>query len=150
MKTLDRKLVYKMLTKENRYARGWGKCGRKEDHLVSAQTGQPFSLMDWLVFADKYLDEAKLCWANYTPDVGAVRIRLIKAASLLVTALQVHGKPEDLDRLAGVSCSKFPILHGGMATMDPLINRKGKFTGKVGALKSEERNMRRSTKKRKK
>lgn len=141
---LTREQVYEMLTKEDRYAQGWGKGGRKKDAYVSASTGQPFGLMDWIVFAEKYLDEAKLAYANYTPDQGAVRIRLIKAASLLVSALTVHGQPEDLERLAGVSSSKFPILHGGLALFDAITNEKGQLdpprplAGQLGAIRSEE------------
>lgn len=122
---LPREDVYAMLTKEDNYAQGWGE-GKKTvhpafpDHVVSRSTGEPFGIFDFLVFAEKYLDEAKLAHANYLPDNGAVRIRLIKAASLLVTALQVHGRPEDIERLAGVSSSKFPIMHGGLELLKEL------------------------------
>jgi hypothetical protein len=122
---LSRELVYGMLTKEDNYAKGWGE-GKKTvhpefpDHVVSRSTGEPFGVFDFLVFAEKYLDEAKLAHANYTPDRGAIRIRLIKAASLLVTALQVHGAEDDWDRLAGVSSTKFPIMHGGLELLKQL------------------------------
>lgn len=135
---MKREEVYEMLTKENEYAQGWAKGGRKKDAYVSASTGQVFTLMEWLIFAEKYLDEAKLAYANYTPDQGAVRIRLMKAASLLVTALQLHGKDDDLERLAGVSSSKFPILHGGLATFDALTDEHGHLKS-LGNLKSEEK-----------
>src|SRR3989344_825225 len=135
---IKRERVYDMLTKEDQYAQGWGKNGRKKDAYVSVSTGQPFTLMEWIIFAEKYLDEAKLAYANYTPDLGTIRIRLIKATSLLVSALQVHGKLEDLERLAGISSSKFPILHGGMKTFESLIDEKGEFKGGVGNLESEE------------
>lgn len=134
---MEREKVYEMLTKEDNYAQGWAKGGRKQDAYVSTTTGQPFSLVEWVLFAEKYLDEAKLAYINYTPDLGAIRIRLLKAASLLVSALQVHGKEEDLERLAGVSSSKFPILHGGLATFDALTDEKGRLKG-LGNLKSEE------------
>ncbi len=137
-KTLTREQVYAMLTKEDAYAQGWAKGDRKKDAAMCASTGLPFTLMEWLVFAEKYLNESKVAYANYTPDMGAVRIRLLKAASLLVSALQVHGKEDDLERLAGVSSSKFPILHGGLATFDQLTNEKGQFARPVAHLKSEE------------
>lgn len=136
---LGRNKVYEMLTKEDNYAQRWAKGGRKKDTYTSATTGQPFSLMEWIVFVEKYLDEAKICYANYTPDLGAVRIRLLKAASLLVGALQVHGKGEDLERLAGVSATKFPILHGGLATFDLLTDKNGRLrTRATENLKDEE------------
>lgn len=123
---LRRNEVYRMLTKEDNYARGWGE-GKEQvnpifpDHVVTRSTGQPFGIFDFVIFAEKYLNEAKLAHANFTPDNGAIRIRLIKAASLLVTALQVHGSDTDIERLAGVSSSKFPILHGGLQTMKDLL-----------------------------
>ena len=134
---IERERVYEMLTKEDAYAQKWAKGGRKQDACVSATTGLPFSLMEWVVFAEKYLDEAKLTYANYTPDQGAVRIRLLKAASLLVSALEVHGREDDLERLAGVSSAKFPILHGGMATFDALTDQRGRLREPVADLRSE-------------
>jgi len=118
---LPRELVYEMLTKENNYAQGWAKDKESKspvfpDHTVNRTTGQPFSMMDWVVFAEKYIDEAKLAYGNYCPDLRTIRIRLLKAASLLTTALQVHGEETDLDDIAGVSSSKFPIQHGGLQT----------------------------------
>lgn len=136
---IKRKKVYEMLTKENEYAQRWAKGGRKQDAYVEATTSQPFSLMDWVVFAEKYLNEAKLAYANYTPDQGAVRIRLLKAASLLVSALEAHAKEDDLSRLAGVSATKFPILHGGLATFDTFTNEQGQLKECVGSLRSEEK-----------
>lgn len=143
---LKREKVYEMLTKEDDYAQGWAKNGRKKDAYVSVSTGQPFTLVEWIIFAEKYLNDAKLAYANYTPDLGAIRIRLLKSASLLVSALQVHGKKDDLERLAGVSSSKFPILYGGIQTFDHLIDENGVFAGGVGNLKSEEPKRRRKKK----
>ena len=136
---LERSKVYDMLTKEDEYAQKWAKGGRKESTYDDATTGLPFSLADWIIFTEKYIDEARLALANYTPDQGAVRIRLIKAASLLVSALQVHGKEDDLERLAGVSSSKFPILHGGLATFDALTDQSGKLNKDIANLRSEEK-----------
>lgn len=140
---IRREKVYEMLSKEDKYAQGWVKNGRKKDAYVSVTTDQPFTLMEWIIFAEKYLNEAKLAYANYTPDLGTIRIRLLKATSLLVSALQVHGKEEDMERLAGVSSSKFPILHGGLRTFERLVDETGMFVGGVGNLKSEEPKRRR-------
>lgn len=139
---LTRQQVYEMLTKEDAYAQGWAKGGRKKDANVSPDNGEPFSLMEWLVFAEKYLDEAKLAYSNYTPDRGAIRIRLIKAASLLVTALTLHGAEDDPERLAGVSSSKFPVLHGGLATFDKLTDEAGRFKPVAGMRDEEDRRLR--------
>ena len=122
---LPRDLIYEMLDKEYKYAHRWKKDKETTvpgfpDNTVSRTTGTPFSLMDWVTFADKYLSEAKEAYANYCPDLATVRIRLIKAASLLVTALQVHGSRGDIERLAGVSSTKFPILTGGLATFESM------------------------------
>jgi hypothetical protein len=138
MKILTREQIYAMLDKEDAYAQGWARGGRKKDAYQCVSTGLPFTLMEWVVFAEKYLDEAKVAYANYTPDMGAVRIRLLKAASLLVSALQVHGKEDDIERLAGISSSRFPILHGGLATFNKLTDRYGRLDQKIDALKSEE------------
>lgn len=118
---LPRGLVYRMLSKESEYASRWEKDKESQnpifpDNCVARSTGQPFTLMEWKAFAQKYLNEAETAYAEFCPDLGAIRIRLLKAASLLVTALQVHGEEEDLDRLAGVSSADFPILHGGLKT----------------------------------
>jgi hypothetical protein len=109
---IERKLVYEMLDKENAYAQGWNRD--KVGHDVG--NDQRWGFMDWIIFAEKYLNEAKDVWANYTPDDRAVRIRLLKAASLLITALQVHGTEADLQDIAGVSSQKFPIFYGGLKT----------------------------------
>lgn len=122
---VDRELVYDMLTKENEYAKGWEKDKESQkppfpDHTVNRTTGEPFSMMDWIVFAEKYLGEAKIAYSNYTPDLRAIRIRMLKAASLLVTALQVHGDVDDINGIAGVSSGKFPIMHGGLQVFKDL------------------------------
>jgi len=117
---ITRERVYEMLTKEDAYAQGWGADRKdfpsKKDNTTSIEDGQPYGMMDWIVFAEKYINEAKLAWANYTPDSRAVRIRLMKAASLFVTALEVHGQESDLDDIAGVSSTKYPIFEGGLQT----------------------------------
>ncbi len=118
---LPRELVYEMLTKENDYAKGWEKDKESQkppfpDHTVNRTSGEPFSMMDWIVFAEKYLKDAKEGYANYCPDLRVIRIRMLKAASLLVTALQVHGEETDLEDIAGVSSNKFPALRGGLET----------------------------------
>jgi hypothetical protein len=124
---MERTKVYEMLTKEDRYAQGWSSEAPrpdgsvKRDHMCSATTGQPFSDMEWIIFAEKYLDEAKLAYANYTPDMRAIRIRILKAASLLVSALQSNGVESDLDSIAGISSTKFPIKHGGLKALQDEI-----------------------------
>ena len=142
--------VMALVAKENEYATGWSKGSRKEskvegieDDAVHAGTtgpaGQPFSLADWWVFTDKYWQEIPLAMSNYTPDGGSVRIRMIKVISMLVRALMVYGRPSDLERIAGVSSSKFPILSGGLATFDHLSSAKGCLipTEATGALRNE-------------
>jgi hypothetical protein len=113
---IPRTLVYEMLTKEDAYAQGWAKG--KKDAYTSRSTGQPFQYTDWLVFAEKYFNEAKLCYANYTPDLRAIRSRMLKAASLLVSGLQTLGEETDLRDIAGVSSNKYPIFHGGLQTFN--------------------------------
>ena len=98
--------VFEMLKKEREYAQGWG----GDDH------DKDWSLMDWLTFAKKYLNEAELAYANYCPDIGTVLVRFVKATSLLAAALQYHTSPQDTLRVAGVSSSKnFPLNNGGLA-----------------------------------
>ena len=111
---ISRELVYEMLTKENDYAQAWG--GPEHD--------AKFSDSDWILFAEKYFNEAKLAIANFTPDRRAVRSRALKAASLLVSLLQYHGLESDLQDTAGVSSDKnYPILHGGLETFKSLEPR---------------------------
>lgn len=122
---LDRSEVYTFLSKEDRYAMGWGddKPGIHPvfpSHLVDELTGQPFDLIRFINLAEKYLQEAKLADANYLPDQRAIRIRVLKAASLLVSALQVHGEESDYSDIAGVSSTAFPVLHGGLAVKNGL------------------------------
>jgi hypothetical protein len=125
-----------MLTREDNYAAQWSKDKEATnpdfpDHTVSRTTGNPFSLMDWIVFAQKYIDEAKECYANFTPDQRAVRIRLLKAASLFVTALQVYGEPTDMEEIAGISSTNYPILRGGLKTFLTMKN-DGVYTTESG------------------
>lgn len=111
-----RAAVYDALTREDEYAQGWAgpDASRKADAYVSARTGLPFSSMEWIVFAEKYLNEAKLAYSNYMEDQNVVNIRLLKAASLLVSALTTSATPEDLQKIAGVSSSKFPFNQRGL------------------------------------
>lgn len=98
--------VFEMIRNERKYAQGWGGNDHDKD----------WSLMDWLAFTRKYLNEAELAYANYCPDIGTVLVRFVKAASLLSAALQYHTLPEDIDRVAGVSSSKnFPLNSGGLS-----------------------------------
>lgn len=112
-----RNAVYDALTREDNYAQGWAgpENSRKEDAYVSARTKLPFSSMEWIIFAEKYIDEAKLAYSNYMEDQNVVNIRLLKAASLLVSALTTSATPEDLEKIAGVSSTKFPFNQRGLA-----------------------------------
>jgi len=128
--------VFDLIRKETEYAQGWAKGSRKLSRAkgvgnadvhsgTSGPEGQPFSVADWMGFAKKYYDEAFLTMASFTPDGGAVRIRLIKVVSLLVRCLMIYGKASDLERLAGKSSRDFPILDGGLKTFDETTNPKG-------------------------
>lgn len=132
---ISQEQVFDMIRKEAEYAKGWSKGSRKiskvegiENHDVcplAPLDGQPYSTMDFLIMAEKYFEEAKLAFANFTPDGAAVRIRFLKVASLLVRALQVHGRASDLERIAGVSSSEFPILGGGLKTFNETTSAEG-------------------------
>lgn len=134
MLTVDQ--VFDLIRKENDYAQGWGKGTRKISQVdgvsdadvhggTTGPNGQPFSIADWLCFAKKYWDEAELTMSNFTPDGGAVRIRLIKVTSMLVRCLMVYGQPMDLERLAGRSSRDFPILGGGLRTFQETTSDEG-------------------------
>jgi hypothetical protein len=132
---LTQEQVFDLIRKEAEYSQGWAKGSRKQSkvegvsesdvHALAPLDGQPYSIMDFLTFAEKYWDEAKAAYTNFTPDGGSVRIRLIKVINLLVRALQVHGLPSDLERLAGVSSSEFPVLGGGLKTFNALTSAEG-------------------------
>src|SRR5262245_60809592 len=88
--------VMELIRKENEYAAGWANGSRKvstsevlsDDAVHSGTTGwhgSPFSICDWMLFAKKYYDEAGQAMQNYTPDGGAVLIRLIGVISLLLS-----------------------------------------------------------------
>ena len=117
---INRERVYEMLTKENEYAQGWNRDAKGHD----LGNDQNWGYMDWIIFAEKYLDEAKLTWANYTPDDRAVRIRIMKAAGLLVNALVNKGEESDVEDIAGVSSTKFPIYEGGLKTFKQMTEIK--------------------------
>lgn len=144
--------VMELVRKEEEYAKGWtGKDGKRklsqvegiDDCDVHAGTtgpaGQPFGIADFHDFASKYFNEIPQAMANYTPDGGSVRIRIIKTISLLIRCLQIYGRPSDLERLAGVSSSQFPILHGGLKAFDNLSNQHGCLvpSAETGALRNE-------------
>lgn len=134
MLTFDQ--VIDCIKKENEYAQGWAKGTRKlslvegvsnaDVHAgTSGPAGQPFGISDWFLFAQKYWDEIPLTMSNFTPDGGAVRIRIIKVVSLLIRCLMVWGQPIDVHRIAGHSCSEFPILGGGLKAFDNLTTAEG-------------------------
>lgn len=118
----SRQDVYDALTREDNYAQGWAVGGkRKVDAYVNSRTGDPFSEMEWIIFAEKYLNEAKLCYANYTPDMRAVQIRMLKAASILVSALTTSATPDQLQDIAGVSSSVFPMFSRGLKDLQDAV-----------------------------
>jgi hypothetical protein len=143
--------VMECVRKEGEYAKGWGgKSGRKvsvvegiDDADVHSGTtgpaGQPFGLSDFFLFAKKYWDEIPLAMSNFTPDGGAVRIRIIKVVSLLVRSLMIYGRPSDLERIAGKSSSEFPILGGGLKAFDNLTSQHGCLlpTAETKSLRNE-------------
>lgn len=142
--------VMELIRKENAYATKWAKGSRKvskvegvSDDAVHAGTGgpagQPFSISDWWIFARKYFNEIPDAIANYMPDGGSARIRIIKTVSLLVRCLMIYGRTSDLERLAGVSSSKFPVLGGGISTFDELSSAEGCLvsTAATGSLRNE-------------
>jgi len=124
---VPREKIYEMLTKEDEYAGRWGE-GKTSmipgfpDHMVSRESGQPYGILDIVTWAEFYLRQAKDAHASFCPDTAAIRIRVLKAASLLVTALQIHAEEEDLNRIAGISSTKFPILYGGVDTFENFIH----------------------------
>jgi hypothetical protein len=118
---VSRQQIYDALTTEDNYARAWSK-GKKskvegvEDHMVSRRTGLPFSEMDWVTFAELYLNEAKTGTANFVPDIRAIHVRLLKAASMIIAAIQTQSTPEELASYAGHSRTEFPVMGGGLKT----------------------------------
>ena len=128
--------VVELVKKESEYAQGWAKGSRKASVVegvgdadvhsgTSGPVGQPFGISDYFLFAKKYWDEIPLTMSNFTPDGGAVRIRIIKVVSLLIRCLMVWGQPLDLQRIAGHSCTEFPIMDGGLKTFDSTTTAEG-------------------------
>lgn len=144
--------VFEMIRKEAEYGTKWAKGSRKlskvegvsdaDVHSLPPLEGQPYSVSDFMDYSQKYWDEARLALANFTPDGAAPRSRILKVVSLLVRCLQVHGRPSDIQRIAGVSSSKFPILHGGLQTFDEVTNEEGCMipSEKTGSLRNESPN----------
>jgi hypothetical protein len=134
---LTAKQVYALVDAELEYSKGWGKGSRKiskvegvadEDvHAHAPLEGQPYSISDFKTFAKKYWDEIDDALTNFTPDGGAVRIRIIKVLNLLTRAMMVHGREDDLERLAGKSSRDFPILGGGLKTFNELTDEEGRL-----------------------
>lgn len=124
--TIPRQSVLEAMVVEDQYAHGWGLGGtRKLSLYVSVRTQQAFSEMDWIVFAEKYINEAKLGYANYVKDVRSIHIRILKAASLLVNAIATHASEEQLKDIAGVSSSQYPFFSQGLKDLleDPEPNK---------------------------
>jgi hypothetical protein len=140
------------IAREMEYSKGWAKGSRKlskvegvEDsdvHSLEPLVGQPYSIADFKTFAKKYWDEIDDAMTSFTPDGGAVRIRIIKVLNLLTRALMVHGHSLDTTRLAGKSSSEFPILGGGLKTFNALTSEEGCLipTSATKSLKNESPN----------
>ncbi len=111
--------VFEAVRREYAYAAGWGKNRgeKKKDSITDPFTGSPYTPMDWVVFAEKYIHEAKLSWANYIPDRRAVTVRLLKAGYLLLMAVAVTHTHKQIRSLGGYSSNRYPILHGGLERM---------------------------------
>lgn len=111
--------VFEAVRRECAYAAGWGRNRgeNKKDSITDPFTGNLYTPMDWLVFAEKYIHEAKLAWANYTPDRRAVTVRLLKAGYLMLKAVAVTHTVEEIETLGGYSSSRYPILEGGLQRM---------------------------------
>lgn len=132
---LTEEQVYEMISKEIEYGAGWAKGTRKiskvegvddsDVHALAPLDGTPFSISDFKDYAKKYWDESTLALSNFTPDGAAVRIRILKVIALLVRALKVHGRASDLERIAGVSSSEFPIMSGGLKTFKESSSEEG-------------------------
>lgn len=123
---VTRQQVYDALTAEDNYAKAWSKGNQSKvdgvpDHMVRHETGIPFSEAEWVIFAEKYLAEMKLAYANFVPDNRALTSRLLKAASMLIAAIQTNAVDEqELKDIAGVSSTKYPVLTGGLAQFKAL------------------------------
>jgi len=124
-----RERVYDALTREDNYAQGWAVGGkRKQNAYTSIRTGMPYSEIEWITFAEKYLNEAKAAYANYTPDRRALYSRMLKAASLLVSGLQSLASEQDLIDVAGVSSTNFPVFSRGLKDLQEALAKDSKGT----------------------
>lgn len=146
---ITKEQVFEMIDKELEYSKGWSKGSRKvskvegvddaDVHSLEPLAGQPYSIADFKTFATKYWDEIDAALTGFTPDGGAVRIRIIKVLNLLVRAMMVYGRPSDLERLAGKSSRDFPVLEGGLKTFQEVTSDEGCLipTAATGSLKNE-------------
>lgn len=111
--------VFQAVRREEMYARGWGRprpeSPLKADHLTRPDfPNVPWSEADWIVFAEKYLLEAKLAYANYTGDPRVVAIRMLKAAYLLLAGIETNLTEQEIGEIGGVSSKKFPFQNDGL------------------------------------
>ena len=125
---MDLEQVFEAVRREEAYARGWGdpkqRPDGKKDHYTDLKTGLPYRPMDWIAFAEKYIQDAKLAWANYTPDERGVTVRMLKAAYLLLAGVAVSHTPDEIETLGGYSSNRYPIHHGGLQAMKESIERE--------------------------
>lgn len=112
---MDEKMerVFEAIVREAEYAKGWSRPGK--DQFMDPRTGLPYRPMDWIVFAEEYIAQAKLAWVRYTPDENAVAVRMLKAAYLLVAGIMTNFSDAQIDFIGGKSSNKFPIHEPGIA-----------------------------------
>lgn len=91
---------------------------------MSRQTAHPFTEAEWMTFVDLYLDEAKKAYANFVGDRRSIQIRLLEAASLLVSALWVSCTSGQLESIAGRSRTDFPTFNGGIKQFKEIVEKE--------------------------
>ena len=124
--------VFDAVRREEMYARGWGRprpeAPAKDDHVSRTDfPNVPWSLADWVVFAEKYLLEAKLAYANYTGDRRVIAVRLLKAAYLLLAAIETNLTEQEIATIGGVSSTAFPFQNRGLlGFLDEMAKQEAK------------------------
>ena len=86
--------VFEAIVREAEYAKGWSRPGK--DQFTDPRTGLPYRPMDWIVFAEEYIAQAKVAWVRYTPDERAVAVRMLKAVYLLIAGIITNFSEEEI------------------------------------------------------